>query len=200
MLFQGQEFSSSKPFPYFADHKPDLARLVYEGRKKFLAQFPSVATPEVLATVPDPGDLETFARAKLDFTERKTHAAIYALHRDLLKLRREDPVLNPARQARFDGAVLGGRSLVLRFFAPDGEDRLLVVNLDQDLHFDPAPVPLLAPPEASCWQTLWSSEDPRYDGNGTPALDTDENWRIPGHAAVVLAPVAAPREREPRGS
>jgi maltooligosyltrehalose trehalohydrolase len=200
MLFQGQEFGSSKPFPYFADHKPDLARLVYEGRKRLLAQFPSVAMPQVLAAVPDPGDVETFERAKLDFTERKTHAAIYTLHRDLLKLRREDPVLNPLRQARFDGAVLAVRSLVLRFFGPDGEDRLLVVNLDQDLHLDSAPEPLLAPPEGSRWRTLWSSEDPRYDGNGTPELETEENWRIPSHATVVLAPVVVSRAREPRSS
>src|SRR5437763_9194135 len=31
MLFQGQEFGASAPFLYFADHKPDLARLVEKG-------------------------------------------------------------------------------------------------------------------------------------------------------------------------
>jgi maltooligosyltrehalose trehalohydrolase len=36
--------------------------------------------------------------------------------------------------------------------------------------------------------TVWSSEDPRYGGSGTPDLDTDENWRIPGESAVLLAP------------
>jgi maltooligosyltrehalose trehalohydrolase len=62
------------------------------------------------------------------------------------------------------------------------------VNFGHDLHFDPAPEPLLAPPEYMHWETLWSSEDPCYGGFGTPPLESDDNWRIPGEAAVVLFP------------
>ncbi|MBE2283865.1 MAG: malto-oligosyltrehalose trehalohydrolase [Prosthecobacter sp.] len=43
MLFQGQEFASSSPFLYFADHNPELAALVAQGRAKFLEQFPSAS-------------------------------------------------------------------------------------------------------------------------------------------------------------
>jgi len=66
-----------------------------------------------------------------------------------------------------------------------------VVNLGTNLHLDPAPEPLLAPPEHMLWETLWSSEDPRYGGLGTTPLDREENWQIPGHAAVVLRPIDA---------
>ncbi len=77
---------------------------------------------------------------------------------------------------------------MLRFFVPDDGDRLLIVNLGRDLHLDPAPEPLLAPPEARLdWYPVWSSEDPKYGGHGTAPLDTDDNWWIPGEAAVVLA-------------
>jgi len=41
MLFQGQEFAASTPFFYFADHKPELARLVHsrtEGNAFFVQQ------------------------------------------------------------------------------------------------------------------------------------------------------------------
>ena len=41
MLFQGQEFASSAPFLYFADHDAEMARSVREGRKEFLRQFPA---------------------------------------------------------------------------------------------------------------------------------------------------------------
>jgi maltooligosyltrehalose trehalohydrolase len=64
----------------------------------------------------------------------------------------------------------------------------LVVNFGTDLHLRPAPEPLLAPPEGRHWVTLWSSENPKYGGCGTAPLDTDQNWRIPGHAAIVLEP------------
>jgi maltooligosyltrehalose trehalohydrolase len=68
------------------------------------------------------------------------------------------------------------------------------VNLGRDLHLDPAPEPLLAPPEGCKWRVLFSTEDPRYGGCGTTPLDTEENWRITGHAAVALAPAHRPRE------
>jgi maltooligosyltrehalose trehalohydrolase len=42
MLFQGQEFSASAPFLYFADHEPELAAGVGRGRAAFLNQFPRV--------------------------------------------------------------------------------------------------------------------------------------------------------------
>jgi maltooligosyltrehalose trehalohydrolase len=188
MLFQGQEFAASSPFFYFADHEIELARLVKQGRAKFLTQFRSLATPELQARLPDPADLATFERSKLDLSERQLHDEVYALHRDLLRLRREEPVFRAQRKGGVDGAVLGAESFVLRFFAEHGDDRLLLINFGRDLHLDPAPEPLLAPPEGKQWETMWSSEDPRYDGLGTPPLDTEENWRIPGHAAVVLKP------------
>jgi maltooligosyltrehalose trehalohydrolase len=188
MLFQGQEFAASSPFLFFADHNPELARLVRKGRAEFLKQFRSAALPEVHSRLPRPDDPGTFERCKLDFAEREKHKPLYDLHRDLLRLRREQAVFRAQRPRGVDGAVLGEEAFVLRYFAEDGQDRLLVVNLGRDLRLDPAPEPLLAPSAGKVWDILWSSEDTRYGGSGTPPLDTDENWRIPGEAAVVLQP------------
>ena len=85
-------------------------------------------------------------RSKLDLAERQRHAGMYALHRDLLRLRREEPVFRAQRRGGMDGAVLAPEALVLRFFGTHHDDRLLVVNLGRDLHLNPAPEPLLAPP------------------------------------------------------
>jgi maltooligosyltrehalose trehalohydrolase len=186
MLFQGQEFFASNPFLYFAGHKPDLAKLVRKGREEFLAQFPSITLPETVEGIPDPADPETFERCKLDFTERESNASAYALHEDLLRLRREDPVFQAVRG--IDGAVLGPHAFVLRFFGED-EDRLLLVNLGQDLKIGPAPEPLLGPPEGRRWEMIWDSENPRYGGSGAPpAEDEGGGWRLPGNAAVALRP------------
>ncbi|HWD00470.1 MAG TPA: malto-oligosyltrehalose trehalohydrolase [Candidatus Sulfopaludibacter sp.] len=190
MLFQGQEFAASSPFLYFADHQGDLGKLVREGRVQFLAQFPSLAQSEMRAHHPDPGDLATFERCKLDLSERVTHACIYQMYKDLLRLRRTDPVFRSQLARGVDGAVIGGEALVLRFFAPDAGDRLLLVNLGRDLILEIAPEPLLAPPEGRLWATCWSSEDPAYGGAGTAPFSLGTPWRIPGHAAVVLAPGA----------
>jgi maltooligosyltrehalose trehalohydrolase len=201
MLFQGQEFGASSPFLFFADHGPDLAKQVRQGRAKFLAQFPGLATPEMQRRFADPGDPATFERCKLDHSERETHREIYDLHRDLLKLRREEPMFSAQmsgaqRRHGVDGAVLSPEAFVLRFFGDDGDDRLLIVNLGIDLHVDPAPEPLLAPPSDCEWTTQWSSEDPQYGGNGTPPLNSEENWKIPGHAAALLKPDPRPASRK----
>jgi maltooligosyltrehalose trehalohydrolase len=65
----------------------------------------------------------------------------------------------------------------------------VLVNFGADLPLTPAPEPLLAPPRDMQWHLLWSSEHPRYGGGGIAPLHTDEDWRLPGHATVVLAPV-----------
>ncbi len=190
MLFQGQEFASSSPFYYFADQKPELTELTYKGRKKFLAQFRSLATTEMQESIPRPDDPVLFEHSKLDFSERQSHKGIYALHKDLLRLRREDPTFRAQAKGMVDGAVLGDEAFVLRFFSSQKEDRLILVNFGVDLHLNPAPEPLLAPPEGRLWKVMLATTDSKYGGCGTPMPDSNDNWRIPGHAAAVLTPIA----------
>ena len=189
MLFQGQEFSASAPFLYFADFEPELAAAVRKGRGEFLTQFMSIADFERRATLDDPGDPATFERCKLDFRERQTHAPAYALHTDLLRLRRDTRALGDPRSATVDGAVLSSSAFALRFCTRDhGDDHLLVVNLGVDLRRSSFAEPLLAPPAGTDWMLLWSSEDPAYGGGGTPDIFPDECWRVPGESAIVLSP------------
>jgi maltooligosyltrehalose trehalohydrolase len=191
MLFQGQEFAASSPFLYFADHHARLADKVRNGRAEFMAQFPNVGTPEMQARLHDPADPFEFERCKLDLAERERHAEWYRLHQDLIRLRRDDAVFRAQRPGGVDGAVLAAEAFLLRYFGAGGNDRLLLVNLGRDLRLEIAPEPLLAPPDGAIWRLLWSSEDPRYGGCGTPHPETEEYWRIPGHAALVLAPQPA---------
>ncbi|HJW67919.1 MAG TPA: malto-oligosyltrehalose trehalohydrolase [Candidatus Binatia bacterium] len=187
MLFQGQEFGSTPPFVYFADLDPRLATAIAEGRHKFLAQFPSLATPAMRRALPQPIGIDAFMRCKLDFLERERHVAILALHRDLLGLRRSEPAFRQQRGDRVFGAVLGPEAFLLRFRHEDG-DRLLLVNLGRDLLLAPVPEPLLAPPTPEGWAILWGSEDVAYGGTGLPEVERDDGWHVPGHAAVVLRP------------
>jgi len=186
MLFQGQEWGSTRPFLYFAHHEPDLAKLVHEGRRGELRRFRSQSSPDVLAQVADPAAADTFTRSKLDWAEREHRRDWLALHADLLALRKADPAFRPG--VRIDGAVLGPTAFVVRFFVNGADDRLMVVNLGRDLRLDPIPEPLLAPPDgATRWATRWSSEEPVYGGHGTAPLDTDDGWLIPGESAAWLA-------------
>jgi maltooligosyltrehalose trehalohydrolase len=200
MLFMGQEFAASAPFHYFADHGDgELAEKVRRGRAEFLAQFRSIATGGTRAKLPDPAAPETFERCKLDHTERESHQEVFDLHRDLLRLRREDAVFSAQEPRALDGAVLGPAAFVLRYFGHEGDDRLLVVNFGSDLNLNPAPEPLLAPPAGKVWKMAWSSEDYAYGGTGTPPLETKNNWCLPGETAVALAPADPAQVGDPAG-
>jgi maltooligosyltrehalose trehalohydrolase len=190
MLFQGQEFASSAPFLYFADHEPSLAEAIRKGRAEFLVQFASAVDFEAKAILDDPGDSLTFTRCKLDFAERVAHASAYRLHRDLLKLRREEPAFHRQAPGGVDGSVLSAHSFALRFFTDDhAGDRVLIVNLGSVVARESFAEPLLAPPAGADWAVQWSSEDPVYGGNGTADLWPEEQWRIPAECALVLGPV-----------
>jgi len=142
--------------------------------------------------IPNPEREETFLRCKLDFADRERNAEVLLLHRELLRLRKDDPLLSKAQRGMFDGAVLGPSAFVLRFFGRAQDDRLLLVNLGAHQHLDPAPEPLLAPPFGCTWETAWTSEDPRYGGGGTPAIDSEDNWNLPAESTVLLSPIPSP--------
>jgi maltooligosyltrehalose trehalohydrolase len=177
LLFQGQEYGSTRPFHYFADHEPELAVLVAKGRREFMTQFPSIAGCDL----PEPHARTTFERCKLDPEERKRASPTRELVRDLLTLRRDDPTFR--RQTRIDGAVLGDRAFLLRFGLGTAEERTVVVNLGGDLDFNDLAEPLVAPPRGKRWELLLSTEDPRYGGCGNSAY-------APAQSAIVLAGVA----------
>jgi maltooligosyltrehalose trehalohydrolase len=208
LLFQGQEFAASSPFLYFSDPGPAMADSIHRGRQESLSQFPSLATPEMRRTLPHPARRETFERSRLDLAERteSPHAEALLLHRDLIRLRRHDATIcGGSRPGAVDGAVMGAEAFVLRWFDPegDGDDRLMLVNLGVELRLAVAAEPLLAPPEGRRWRVLWSSEDPRYGGCGTPEPESEEwNWRLAAHAAIVMmpAPAEVDEHRDPDGS
>jgi len=189
MLFQGQEFAASSPFLYFADHNAELARLVRRGRAEFVSQFASIESVPADARVPDPSDIETFRRCKLDWKERSSNRHALALHRDLIRLRREDATLSRRARGLIDGAVLAEHAFVLRFFGLGGDDRLLIVNLGPRLRPETIPEPLLAPPSRRRWTERFSTDSPEYGGWGTPPVETLKNgWWIPAECAVLLRP------------
>ena len=190
MIFQGQEFSASAPFLYFGDLSPEISRQVHDGRIELLKQFTNIDSPEIIDTIDKPYELETFEQSRLDLGERERHGKVYALYRDLIRLRREDPVFSKGYTCHIEGAVLGTSGFLLRYFLGDHQQRLLLINLGRELHLAPVPEPMLAPPLGCDWEIVWTSEKLEFGGSGTPKLDTEKFWRLQGNAAVVLAPTA----------
>jgi maltooligosyltrehalose trehalohydrolase len=105
MLFMGEEWGATTPFPYFTSHgDPDLGRAVTAGRRR---EFDLGA-----GLVPDPQHPSTFEQAKLDWSEREKpeHAELLEWYSSLLTLRRSTPELRDGRldsvRVDVDGRVL----------------------------------------------------------------------------------------------
>jgi maltooligosyltrehalose trehalohydrolase len=196
MLFQGQEFGASSPFLYFADNNADIVDAVAKGRNEFLHQFLPLATPAMQPYLYRPDDISTFKQCKLNLHERQTNGDIYQLHKELLHLRRTDPVLSGQDFSHLDGAVISSSIFLIRFFSSaSNNDRLLVINLGRDFQLSPAPEPLLAPHENHDWTLHWSSEYPQYGGHGACDISTRDDWLMPGLSAALLTPIDAIESR-----
>jgi maltooligosyltrehalose trehalohydrolase len=92
MIFQGEEYAASTPFLYFADHEdPEMAKAVKVGRQGEFAAFGW--KPE---DIPDPENVETFQRSKLNWNEihEGRHEEMLEWYRRLIKFRCGSPSLN----------------------------------------------------------------------------------------------------------
>ena len=90
MLFMGEEWATSSPFLYFADHEDEeMRKSVAEGRAR---EFATAGHREV----PNPEEVKTFTDSKLRWEEQADggHAAMLAWVRALIKLRRSSVCLN----------------------------------------------------------------------------------------------------------
>jgi maltooligosyltrehalose trehalohydrolase len=99
MLFMGEEWGSTRPFPFFCDFRGDLAEAVRKGRQK---EF-SGAYAKYRDEVPDPLDASTFRSAVLDWDALGEGAGRkrLALVRELLAIRQREIV------PRLAGAAFG---------------------------------------------------------------------------------------------
>jgi maltooligosyltrehalose trehalohydrolase len=85
LLFQGEEWGAMTPFLYFTDHENvELGRRVAEGRSQEFRAF------QWRGVVPNPQELDTFFRSKLNWSElsQPAHAELFTWYRQLIQLRR----------------------------------------------------------------------------------------------------------------
>jgi maltooligosyltrehalose trehalohydrolase len=85
LLFMGEEYGETAPFPYFVSHSdPELIEAVRRGRRMEFAEF------SWQGDVPDPQDEATFFSAKLQHEMRNhgQHKVLLDFYRELISLRK----------------------------------------------------------------------------------------------------------------
>ncbi len=132
MLFMGEEWGSTVPFPFFCDFQGDLADAVREGRRREYAWAYAKYGDEV----PDPLDRSTFQSAVLDWDSRNQAAGKkrLALVQALVGVRRRE-IIPRLAGARFGNANAADNGLLTAHWRMgDGTTLQLVANLsDREL-------------------------------------------------------------------
>ena len=127
MLFQGEEFAATTPFPFFCDFQGDLADAIRNGRRKEFASAYAKFGDEV----PDPLHKETFDSATLDWRERDSVAgqSRHRLVKDLLAVRARE-ITPRLAGAAFGKADVGADSILnAQWTLQDGVVLRLAANL-----------------------------------------------------------------------
>jgi maltooligosyltrehalose trehalohydrolase len=187
MIFMGQEFAASSRFYYFTDHKPELGRLITEGRRRDSARLAGFDDERQQQEIPDPQAVETFLASKLQLGERREGIGqqTWLLYRELLALRRTDAVL--ARQDRFRMRAHVSGDLLLVHLWHGREHRLVAANFGVGVDAAPealgVPKGLLTPR----WRAVLSTDERRFGGTDDRIRFDSDLVSLPPHTVVWLS-------------
>ena len=192
LIFMGDEFAASAPFLYFSDHAGALGGRMLAGRIAEFRDFWASLERE-WDRIADPQAEETFLRSRLDLSERgrPPHGGVYRLFRELLRLRREDPVLRRQDRWRLLAEGLGTALVAVERWDEEGRRRLLLANLGEEARFDLGEQEWLGEAAQRIWQPLLSTAEERFAGPGADlaalTLRAGAPIVLPGGCAVLWA-------------
>ncbi len=122
MLFMGEEYAESNPFPYFVDHGDE--RLLAETKEGRIKSFgPYMGNVE---DMPDPGAPATFKSAKLT---HKRRGKVFKFYREALAVRRQFWPLRIRDVTAHDVEELRNDVIALRIPLADGRRLIVIFNL-----------------------------------------------------------------------
>jgi maltooligosyltrehalose trehalohydrolase len=159
LLFMGEEYGESRPFPFFCSFTdPGLIDSVRRGRREEIASLKF----EGVSEIPDPQSPNTFMSAKLtwDWPEGSSHAQLRLLYQDLLTARRQWPALRD-RQHTTASLIADDHDVqsAILLLERGNDNRLLALA---NLSPKTAAFPLL---EIAGKKVMLCTEDVRYGGS-----------------------------------
>jgi len=175
MIFMGQEWASSTPFLYFTDHHDELGKGVTEGRRKEFAEFSEFGDPAQRALIPDPQDISTFTRSKLNWTELDAppHNPTLRLYRHFVHFRKTS--LIDRTRANWEVSQVSKYGVAIRYLRSERESILIVFQLVADavtLNLDQK---VLKAGEGRAWSILASTNEEKYGGKGAAHFERADN-------------------------
>jgi maltooligosyltrehalose trehalohydrolase len=164
LLFMGEEYGETAPFPYFVSHSdPGLIEAVRRGRREEFASFAWDGEP------PDPQAEETFHSAKLRPELHRLpghHRHLWEFHRRLITIRRIYEMFSSPESSHMEVFRVGRRRIggIRRW--NDTEDICIIFYAGDT----PASTPILLP--AGFWEKEIDSAEVQWGGPGSAIAGT----------------------------
>ncbi len=163
LLFMGEEYGETAPFPYFVSHSdPALIDAVRRGRCAEFASFGWEGNP------PDPQAEETFRSAMLRPDWRLAegrHRHLWEFHRRLIALRRGNPVFASSEASQIEVSRVGSRRIGCLRRWSDGEEAVIVFHAGEAAVEAPVSLP------CGRWKKVLDSTDEQWGGPGSTSPD-----------------------------
>jgi len=174
LLFMGEEYGETAPFPYFVSHSdPDLIEAVRRGRREEFAHFQWSDEP------PDPQEEATRQSASLDHSLRHQgkHRILYELYKELITLRNETRAGPGLSKERLEVVCLKREStLAVRRWGR--EEQVAAI-----FHFGDTAASVNVPLPHGRWVKRLASGEERWHGPGT---DLPTVFHSDGNVSVTL--------------
>ena len=186
LIFMGQEFAASSRFYYFTDHHGDLGKEISRGRRSEYARIAGIEEQQLPET-PDPQAEDTFAESKLRLSEREDGAGAesWQMHRELLALRREDPVLS--RQDRHTMRATSHGNVLLVHMWHGRDQRIAIANFGVAVDATPEARGIPGDLASPTWEVVFSTEERRFGGSGEKTRFGRDLVSLPPHSLTLLA-------------
>jgi maltooligosyltrehalose trehalohydrolase len=157
LLFMGEEYGETAPFPYFVSHSdPELIDVIRRSRQEEFKYFEWPDEP------PDPQEEATRQSARLDHSLRRrgNHRVLYAWYRELIRLRNETRVGLGLSKDRLEVVCLEKeKTLVVRRWGR--EEQVAAI-----FHFGDTAVSVDVPLPDGRWLKRLASGEERWNGPG----------------------------------
>jgi maltooligosyltrehalose trehalohydrolase len=128
LIFMGEEGASRTPFLFFTDHNPDLAKAVWEGRRREFASFSERHDPDYLARIPDPNNPDTFERSK-PHPDASLGTAREALYKQLLAIRQMEIIPRLSGMQALEARAIGPATVLAQWQMGDRSSLMICTNL-----------------------------------------------------------------------
>jgi maltooligosyltrehalose trehalohydrolase len=178
LLFMGEEYGETAPFPYFVSHSDQaLVEAVHRGRREEFAAFAWKGEPA------DPQDEATFFLAKLDHKLRHEgqHKALYEFYTELIRQRNTSPALALLSKEHMEVREYENEK-VLFIRRWSGKHEVSVV-----FHLGDSEVSITLTVPGGSWCKHLDSAEQRWEGKGSTV---PEQLNSDGEVTFTLGPKA----------